>query len=115
MSREQQHLIDVSDPGNYRKLCEPMTQAKAEEACGNFFREFYELRNKHGIPDAYAIVKLWVQAEGSDGEGEIMTSMHAGSELNREGMVAWALGLEQSQRQQRIVDLMARHPSIKLR
>jgi hypothetical protein len=111
---EQKHLIDVSDPSNYRKMCEPMSQADAEKACAAFFREFYELRNKYGIADAYVIIKMFVK-DNTDGEkeGEIITSMHAGSELNREGMVAWAHGLEQSERQQRILALMSRHPSVK--
>jgi len=78
-----------------------------------FFREFYELRNKHKIPDAYVIIRMWVQAEDGDCEGEMMAVMHAGSELNRERMVAWALGMEQTERQRRIASASVKRPKSK--
>jgi len=111
MSKEQKQFDGINDPANYRRLSEPMSQAKAEEALGAFFEEFYELRNKHGIVDAYVIAKIIV--EGDRGEGEVLSAMHCGNQLSRESMCAWAFGMEQSQRKQRIAELLVQHPSVK--
>lgn len=111
MSDEQKQFNGIQAPANYRKLCEPISQADAEKNTTAFFEEFYELRNKHGIADAYCIVKIPVKVE--DVEGEIVLSMHCGNELSRESMAAWAFGYEQSQRQIRIAELLAQSKSIK--
>lgn len=111
MSEEQKHFDGISDPSNYRKLCEPMTQAEAEKSVNAFFREFYDLRNKHGITEAYVIVKVQVKTEA--GEGEIMSAMHCGDELSRESMTAWAFGREQALRQERIARLLAESQAVR--
>lgn len=112
MSKEQKTFTGISDPENCRKLNEPVAIEHAEKALNEFFEEFYDLRNKHGIANAYCIAQVNVlTADGS--EGEVIASMHAGNELVRESLAAWALGKEQSLRQQRIAKLLADSPSIK--
>jgi hypothetical protein len=104
---QKKTLDGIADAGNYRKLMEPIPVADAEKHIENFFRELYDLRNKHGIADVYAVVKLFT-ANDDGAEGEVFSALHCGSELEREPMVAWALGYEQSQRQARIANMIHR-------
>jgi hypothetical protein len=109
---EQKTSDGISDPGNYRKLSEPVSLEDAEKRLSAFWTELYDLRNKHGIQDAYTVVMLTVATEDGDDE-TVFTSMHCGNELNREPMTAWALGQEQANRQERIIKLMSSKTAIK--
>jgi hypothetical protein len=112
VSKEQKTFTGISDPENCRKLNEPVAIEHAEKALNEFFEEFYDLRNKHGIANAYCIVQMNVLADDGS-EGEVITSMHAGNELVKESLAAWALGKEQANRQQRIAKLLADSPAVR--
>lgn len=92
------------DPGNYRKLSDPRTIADTDAALSAFWDEFYELRNKHGLPDVYVVFRLPVIDDRGE-EGVAMTRMTAGSEVYAESMIAWAFGMETAVRQERIAGL----------
>lgn len=95
-----------TDQDNYHKLSEPFESPEAaENAFAAFWDEFYELRNKHKLPDVYVIAAIAIRYP--DGEtGSVMASLHAGDELRREPMVAWAYGRESALRQERLAKLI---------
>ena len=94
-------------------MSEPVSIGEAETRLKLFFDELYDLRNKHKIADVYVVARLNVTS--SDGEGPITTCMHCGSDLEREGMAAFALGFERSQRADRIINIMDHAGKVKCR
>jgi hypothetical protein len=89
------------NPDNYRKLCEPFeSMAAVEKAITAFWEEFYELRNKHKIPD---VLVVWrVPAYDAEGEEGIVTSkLYCGNSDHAEGMAAMAYGQCAVERQER--------------
>lgn len=105
---EQKNLFAVDDPGNYRKLLEPVPQAEMEKRCQAFMEELYQLRNKHGIQDVHCIVCATVLGESDGLEGTVMLNCHFGDTMFAESMTAWALGQEQAKRQEAIAALLTR-------
>ena len=105
---KQKQFAAINDPKNYRALLEPFASAEeANDALNGFWDELYALRNKYELPDVYVVVSAKVtNDEGA--EGDTFCAMHAGSELVRESMAAWAFGYEVSQRQGRLRGLMER-------
>lgn len=101
--KKQRSLEGISDPDNYFSLNVATTMEEAEAKLSEFWDEFYELRKKHQIPDAYVIVRVPIKETG-----DIYTSFHCGCSLHAEPMTAWAFGREQSDRQARIADLTKR-------
>lgn len=95
--KKQQSMID---PDNYHALNQAVEMAEAEKRLEAFWDDFYELRNKHKIPDVYVIFRIPVV-----GTGDIFTSHAAGCTLYNEPMTAWAFGREQSDRQHAIAAL----------
>jgi hypothetical protein len=95
-----------NDPGLYRRLSEPFPTVEAgNEAIQGFFRELRELRAKWKLPDVYCVVMgNAVHPNGS--EGKFIISAHNGSAAEAEAMIAWAMGYEQSLRQDRIQGAM---------
>lgn len=95
------------DPATYRKLNEPFpTLKEANDSLEKFWQGVYALRVECRIPDLYMIVGF--NAVGSQGdEGYMMGILHAGDELKRESMVAYAFGKEQSDRQSNIARLVS--------
>ena len=85
---------------NYRKMCEPFETAEAaDEAVNALWKEFYELRNKHHLPDVTVIVRTsYLTKDGEEVDG--LLTLHAGSELQRESMAAFAHGQAVSDRQE---------------
>ena len=54
----------IHDSDNYHKLSKPFDgPAAAEAAVSAFWDEFYALRNKHKIADAYVIVSIPIRYE----------------------------------------------------
>lgn len=97
---------NIRDEDNYRELSKPFPSTEdAQKALEGFWDEFYALRNKWRLADVYVIFKLGVVTP--DGEGQICTSMSAGSSMNHEPMTAWAFGYEQRQRQEAIAAIVA--------
>ena len=86
--------------------------AQAELAVKEFWTGLYDLRNKTGICNVYAVLQLIV-ADETGQEGEIFTSMHCGNEMMREPMTAWAFGQEQAKRQEKIAELLRQKSSVK--
>lgn len=78
--------------------------AEAESRLKAFIEELYELRNKRKITAVYIVARVNVKTD--DGKGPITTCWHCGSELEREGMAAFALGFEQRHRKERVLRLM---------
>lgn len=92
----------ISDPANYRKLSEPFESPDAADAAIQaFWKEFYELRNKHRIADATVVVRtIYATNDGDEAVG--LLAMHAGSWIHQESMSAFAYGQAVSDRQQQI-------------
>lgn len=96
------------NPDNYYELSKPFeTQESASEAIQAFWEEFYELRNKHRMADAYVIVRVLVKEVGP-----VMTTLHAGDSLMGEQMTAWAFGREGADRQAAISKIVERAGAI---
>jgi hypothetical protein len=94
----------ILDTDNYYDLLRPYeSQEAAQEAMEAFWNDFYELRNKHRIADAYVILQAPVKSIGP-----VMLSMHAGNDLMAENMTAWAYGREQADRQARTAQIYDR-------
>jgi len=95
------------NPGRYRELCTPY--ANREEAAKQleaFAEEMLTLRIKYKIADLYVVISSSVL--NSDGEeGEIITCSHFGNELKAEMLAAYALGHEQSLRQEKIAAILS--------
>lgn len=101
MSKAQSTFID---PDNYYDLSRPYdTQEAASTAIEAFWNEFYELRNKHRIADAYVIIRVPVKELGP-----VMTTLHAGCDLVSEQMTAWAYGREGADRQAAVAKVIKR-------
>ncbi len=100
---KQQSLDHVEiDPARYRTLSEPFdSKETGQAAILAFFKDLGEIRVKHKIPDLYVVIRASVLTETKE-EGIFTTSLHYGSELEAEGMLAWALGRVQCERQDRI-------------
>lgn len=96
----------IKNPARYRKLSEPFPDfGKANEALNAFYTELEALREKHKMPDVYVITR--VNAMDDDGEeGNAFSTAHFGDSLLAEGMVAYALGRLQKQRQDIIGNLL---------
>lgn len=88
----------INDPANYRRLCEPITQADANKRVGEFLEELYTLRNKYGIRDVFIVTELTIKNEDGQ-EGELMAIAHFGNHARREPMAAYAFGAEQARRE----------------
>lgn len=76
----------------------------ADKAIEGFWDEVYALRTKYRIAGIYVICKVRMVYETGK-PCEAFASMHAGNELEREAMTAWAFGREQSARQERMLQL----------
>ena len=109
MSEEEQKSLPgvaVRDEDNYRKLSEPFPSFDAaNEALEAFFKDLREVRNKHKMTDVYVIISGSARTASGE-EGEFVTSQHHGSSLKSESMVAWALGTEQTRRQEAIAKMI---------
>jgi hypothetical protein len=102
MSKKEQSTF--INPDNYYDLSKPFeSQEAASEAIEAFWNDFYDLRNKHRITDAYLIIRLPVKDIGP-----VMTTLHAGDSLMSEQMTAWAMGREASDRQAAIAKIIDR-------
>lgn len=103
----QEELPQVEiDPARYRKLSEPYASKEAGQAAiVAFFKDLGEIRVKHKIPDLYLVIRATVLTEDQE-EGTVTTSIHFGNELEAEGMLAWALGRVQSERQDRTAKML---------
>jgi hypothetical protein len=89
-------------PATYLDLSKGFASSEEAEAALNaFWDDLYEIRVKHRIPDVHATCRIVV-----DGQGDLMTTMHAGSEMLAEAMTAWAFGRAQGDRQERISSLL---------
>src|SRR5688572_26839783 len=102
----EQEKLWKSDPKRYAKCSEPFADKEAAHAAMEaFYDGVSELRAKLLIADVEVVVK---DAYG-DGEdvGAFMSSAHFGSQLEREAMLAYALGQCQQERQALIASLMS--------
>lgn len=104
----------INDPATYRKLSEPFATAEeANDALQKFWEGVYELRKQCRIADVYMVVGFNVAAEDGE-EGRMMGILHAGDEMIREAMSAYAFGREQADRQSRTARLIGKNAVTKL-
>ena len=95
----------TSNPGLYRRLCEPHESVEAANADMRAFVEAVsELREKHRIPDVVLICEVVAMRNG--GEVLAQSGMEWGDMTHHEMMVARTLGQLQGDRQQRISDAL---------
>jgi hypothetical protein len=96
--------MEAQNPACYRECSAPKPPEQAQQDWEAFCQAVYDLRVKHRIPDLYLVARMVLQYE--EGEGQALTRAHFGDELQAEQMVAWALGYEQCQRQERIASVI---------
>ncbi len=96
------------DPKLYREMSEPFkTPDEANAAIKAFFDDLGDIRKKHGLRDVLCVI------QGSciypdQGEGEFITTAMHGSEDEAEPMAAYALGLHEAERRERINKIRSR-------
>ncbi|MFA5376832.1 MAG: hypothetical protein WC455_13870 [Dehalococcoidia bacterium] len=95
----------TNDPEKYRRLSEAHTADETNATIGAFFADLGALREKHGFPDAIAIIGTNVQYE--KGIGRAMTWVQYGDSNNAESMLAYGLGQAQKERRELVNRLMA--------
>lgn len=111
--KELEGLKDVADfsgpnTSRYLEMQQPHESMSAlDEATKAFFVDVAKARVKHRMTDVHVIMQANVKTE-SGGIGSATSSIHLGSELNAEGMIAFSLGREQRARQERIADLLSK-------
>ena len=95
------------NPARYRELSEPFKNAEeANKAIQAFYEEVKAARIKHRIKDVHLVMGIGgLNASGT--EGEMILSAHIGSEDRQESMLAYAFGVAQAERQQRIAEFLA--------
>jgi hypothetical protein len=97
----------VQNPELYRKLSEPFENLMAANAALNgLMDDMRILREKHHIPDLYWVARITAKSEDG-GETGAYSNGGMGNVLEWEAMLAYALGVEQTDRQQRIGQLLA--------
>jgi hypothetical protein len=102
------------NPGLYRRMQEPIPVAEAEKRVETFWEEVYKLREACHLMDVHIIFKVKVIFEDGH-EGDVISDMHVGSELECEPMTAWAYGQQAARRQARLAEIVASAQSIKKR
>lgn len=106
MSKSKMSVIH--NPAAYRRRCEPRDMDTANEAVENFWVEFYELLNKHGISDVTAIAQVAVIIRPHDLiEGEpidtfVSSCVHIGNEAHAVEMAAYLHAFFRAQTEARI-------------
>ena len=94
--------MEGNNPSLFRKLSEPHESAEAaDKAIQEFMDEVYGLREKHNIANVHLVIGDAVKKEDGE-EYQFIVNGHFGDDLRAEGMVAWALGRVQTQRQEAI-------------
>ena len=56
-ARESVMCEGIEAPGTYRQLLEPRPVDVLQASVTEFWREFYDLRVKHGFADVHVIIK----------------------------------------------------------
>lgn len=110
---EQQELLGAEllregkdDPKRYLKCAEPFAAKDiATEALKAFMEEVEASREKHLIANVAIIVKDSI--DYGDDVGSFLVRGFFGNSLEEEGMIAYALGNAQSERQERIYKMIA--------
>ena len=104
--RETAMTKSVQNPELYRKLSEPFDSlAVANEALNSLMDDMRVLREKHHIPDLYWVVRITAK-NPDESETGAYSNGGMGNVLEWEAMLAYALGVEQAERQQRIGTLV---------
>jgi hypothetical protein len=104
--REDSMSEFVANPELYRKLDQPFeTMQLANAELDEFLRGLRELRERHKIPDVYCAIRIRVKADNG-AETAAYSGGGIGNRLEWEGMLAYCLGMEQADRQQRIGELL---------
>jgi hypothetical protein len=94
-----------ANPKLYREM-EPFESVElAQRASDAFFEELAELRKKHKITDVLAVCKFSYNAASGE-ESEAITMSSWGNAMNIETLAAYALGMIQAERQERIGALL---------
>jgi hypothetical protein len=102
-----------ANPQLYRELSEPFeTMDEANSAVQEFFREVGELRKKYGLPNVYFIVSA-SSKDAAGEEGQFIVNMMYGDESMAESLVAYSLGFEAAERQERIAGLLKKGGGVK--
>lgn len=105
MSEAKQGVL--YSPETYREMSKP--HASLEEANKEitaFEEAVFELRKKHKIADVYIVISdSMINEEGK--EGQFFLTFQMGDALKSEGMLAYALGRAQKERQERIGEILA--------
>lgn len=94
-----------ADPKLYREMEVPFaSQEEAAKASAAFADDLAEIRKKHRMRDvAYTVMFSY---ESPEGESQAITSGHLGNSMNAESMLAYALGVVQSDRQAYVGSLL---------
>ncbi len=106
MKEEKQEaaMIDeaVNDPAEYERCAAPFESIdEAQEKIDELFKGVRELRGRLRIANVYLIV-----ADEIKDKGKFMVRASNGAADQCEAMTAWAFGIEQRARQERIAGLV---------
>ena len=93
----------IQQPSTYRKMSEPFPNVgEVNEANKAFFKDLYDLRNKHHIRDIHVVVSgSYLSADNTE-ELDYVLNLHIGDSMKAEAMAAWALGKVQADRQEMV-------------
>jgi len=96
------------DQANYRAMSVPFADKSAlDKALDSFWEGVAKLRKEHKLPDILMVIAAaYGGGDEDEGECEIVTAGYLGNELRAETLSAYALGYYQSQRQDRIAELV---------
>lgn len=94
------------DPELYRRMSEPYADLDAaNDAFNGFFKELYDLREKHRIADVHIVASVPIMT--ADGETASLVRFHIGDSMKAESMLAYAFGSEQAQRESEVLRMLA--------
>jgi hypothetical protein len=96
------------NPKLYRELSEPFDSIEdANRACSEFFDKLAVLRKEYRIRDVYCVAQFaYMSDDGREAEG--LTSVGFGDQFKHESMLAYSLGVVQTERQEYIGSLMSK-------
>jgi hypothetical protein len=98
----------IKDPKLYRKMSEPFeSDEEANAAAKGFFEELRSIREKYGIPDVLAVIKISI--EQGESESIAFSIQQIGDIREGEGMAAYAYGCLRSDNRKLIERLLGDH------
>jgi hypothetical protein len=96
----------TKDLSLYRRMSEPFeSRALAEKALDSFYEDIKAVREKHKIREVVIVAQT--SYAGDDGESDILVNSSLGNHVNAEAMLAYALGVTQTERRKHIDRLLS--------